>query len=202
MFASLLRSAYGCEVKTQHPPAEPTRRPPVVEQDLDGAEFEDAFTEAQMTFHRWPDEDGPWMLRLYWQTIDGRPECVGMKLSSMATRAENRHVPPHLQMPATGVPLTTGIIRDMKLGERISSGRKAVSPGRREVQRPVGLRESTFERLKEAARIYQEAFAAGGKPTTAVAEHYGLTVGGASNLVSRARDIGLLPPTSRGSSQG
>lgn len=68
--------------------------------------------------------------------------------------------------------------------------------------RPAGLRESTFERLKEAARIYQEAFAAGGKPTTAVAEHYGLTVGGASNLVSRARDIGLLPPTTRGGAQG
>lgn len=169
---------------------------------MNSAEFDDGFTEAQMTFHRWPDEDGPWMLRLYWQTIDGRPECVGMKLSSMATRAENRQVPPHLQMPATGIPLTTGVVRDVKLGEQINAGRKMVTPGR-EVIRPPGLRESTFERLKEAARIYREAFTSGGgKPTTAVAEHFGLTVGGASSLVSRARDIGLLPPTSKGASQG
>lgn len=154
------------------------------------------------TYHRYPDSDGPWMLQLYWQTIDGRPECVGMKFSSMATRGENRSLSPNLQMPMTGVPLPTSILRDLKLGERIRAEREHLAPPRSEVVRPAGLRESTFKRLKEAARIYQEAFAAGGKPTSAVAEHYGLTPGGASNLVSRARDIGLLPPTSKGAPQG
>lgn len=196
--ANLLRRAYGCHVKTQPAPAV---TPPVAsdfgEDEIDG-EIGDT-----TTYHRYPDEkDGPWMLQLYWQTIDGVPECVGMKLSSMAGRSENRKVPGFLHMPERGIPLTTGIIRDLKLGERIRKGRDEVAPKRREVVRPAGLRESTFERLKEAARIYQEAFAAGGKPTTAVAEHYGLTVGGASNLVSRARDIGLLPPTTRGGAQG
>lgn len=175
--------------------------PADIKGDLDGLELED-FGDVTMSWARYPDENGPWMLRMYWQTIDGRPECVGIKLSSMATKAENRAVPPPLQMPETGVPITTGVIRDLKLGERIRAERERLTPQGVAVARPPGLRESTFERLKEAAAIYRAAYATDGKPTTAVAEHFGLTVGGASNLVSRARDLGLLPPTSRGAPQG
>jgi hypothetical protein len=194
--ASLLRCAYRCHVKTQPAPAVTPAAPPDLDDEIDG-EFGDV-----TTVHRYPDDkDGPWMLQLYWQTIDGRPECVGMKLSSMAGRSENRKVPPFYRMPERGIPLTTGIIRDVKIGEVMRADRERLT-SRTEVVRPAGLRESTFQRLQEAARIYREAFASTGKPTTAVAEHFGLTVGGASNLVSRARELGLLPPTSRGASQG
>ncbi len=184
-------------MKTQPASAVTPRAAPDFDEDEVDGEFGDT-----TTYHRYPDEkDGPWMLQLYWQQIDGRPECVGMKLSSMAGRSENRKVPPPLQMPERGIPLTTGIIRDVKIGEIMRGDREHLTR-RTEVVRPAGLRESTFLRLQETARIYREAFAAGGKPTTAVAEHFGLTVGGASSLVSRARDLGLLPPTTRGASQG
>lgn len=155
---------------------------------------------------RWPDPDGPWLLTLYFQKIDGRQECVGLKFASMATTEENQSMPPDWQMPEIGIPLTPGLIRDLKLGEQLREARAFIDnplgTPRPEITRPPGMRESTFERLKETARIYREAFAADGKPTTAVAEHFGLTVGGASNLVSRARELGLIPPTSRGASAG
>ncbi|GAA2347204.1 hypothetical protein GCM10010170_034570 [Dactylosporangium salmoneum] len=170
---------------------------------VDAAELRD-FGDVTLTFQRFPDEEqGPWMLRLYWQQIDGRTECVGMKLSSMASPAENRAVPPHLQMPTVGVPLPLTLVRDLKLGEIIRAERERLDAGQVVAPaKPPSLRQSTWERLQEAATIYRAAYATSGKPTSAVADHFGLTVGGASNLVSRARELGLLPPTSRGASQG
>lgn len=168
-------------------------------------EFDPA--DVHTTYQRYPDPDrGPWMLELRFQDVDGRPECVGLKLTSMATREENDQAPPHLQLPEIGIPLTTGIIRDLKLGERIRDSRthldRPLFGEPAPVVRPSGMRESTFKRLEEAAEVYKAAFAGQGKPTSAVAEHFGLTVGGASNLVSRARELGLLPPTSQGASHG
>ena len=35
------------------------------------------------TVHRWPSRtDGPWVLELQWRILDGRPECVGLRLAS------------------------------------------------------------------------------------------------------------------------
>lgn len=171
-----------------------------------GAEIQFDPAEVRTSYRRYPDKDGPWMLQIYFQDIDGRPECVGLKLSSMATADENREVPPPLQMPAMGIPLTPGLIRELKLGEQIRDAQASMGFGLNGVapaaSRPPGMRDSTYRRLQEAADVYRAAFAAGGKPTTAVAGHFGLTVGGASNLVSRARELGLLPPTSQGASHG
>ncbi len=170
------------------------------EVDLDGPGL-------TLTHQRVPDADGAWVLTMYWQEIDGRRECVGMKLVSVKTRGEtDEPEPPGItELPDVGQVLTPGLVRDLKIGERIRADRAAfarIAETFAAVSRPPSLRQSTFERLETVARIYREAYAAGGKPTTAVAEHFGLTVGGASNLVSRARDIGLIPPTSRGASQG
>lgn len=185
-------------------PAAPRREGRKVQVGDIEVEFDPA--DVRTNYMRYPDADGPWMLCLYFQDIDGRTECVGLKLTSMATTDENRAVPPPLQMPELGIPLNPGLIRELKLGERIRDARVSIdrpllgsAPA---VTRPPGMRESTYRRLQEAAGVYRAAFAAGGKPTTAVAEHFGLTVGGASNLVSRARELGLLPPTSQGASHG
>jgi hypothetical protein len=65
-----------------------------------------------------------------------------------------------------------------------------------------GLRQSTIDRLAVVAEVYQRALQERRPPTKAVAAHFGLSHGGAANLVSRARDAGLLPPTSPGVSAG
>lgn len=135
------------------------------------------------TQHRWPDTtDGPWLVTLTWQEIDGRPECVGLTI----TGAENSI-------------LTAGVMRKLPVADWIAEDRADMTP---RAAATVGLRTSTVERLKTAADIYQQARREGRPPTKAVAEHYGISHGGASHLVSRARNAGLLPPTSRGVSTG
>lgn len=199
VFARVLRGAYGCPMTSKT--RTPQRAAPALA-ELD--EPDDAGQGYERSWRRVPDPDGAWMLTMYWQDIDGRRECVGMKLVSIAT-AEEANGPPGMEMPAVGQVLTPGLVRDLKIGEQIRDVRahhERLFGGGRPAVRPPGLRQSTFERLQLVAKIYREAFAADGKPTTAVAEHFGLTVGGASSLVSRARDIGLIPPTSRGASQG
>lgn len=61
-----------------------------------------------------------------------------------------------------------------------------------------GLRKSTLDRLQAVADMYRAAVQDHRPPVKAVAEHFGLSKGGASNLITRARAVGLLPPTSQG----
>ena len=131
------------------------------------------------TEHRWPDTDtGPWLVTLTWQVIDGRPECAGLNIASI-----------------DGGMLTASVVRKIPIADWIAEDRAAMSPRQVAIG---GLRKSTADRLSTAAEVYQRARSEGRPPTKAVAEHYGISHGGASNLVSRARAAGLLPPTSQG----
>lgn len=142
------------------------------------------------TVEHWPDDDGPWKVTLDWQVTDGRIECKRIEITTSD--------------PALAV--TPGVIRDLRLGERIRRQRAELTAraagGTGTAQHAAGMRRSTRARLEEAARIYREAFTAGQSPARAVAEHFGLSSGGASSLVHRAREAGLLPPTSPGAPQG
>ncbi|MFG2046058.1 hypothetical protein ACGFIW_01340 [Micromonospora sp. NPDC048935] len=134
------------------------------------------------TQHQWPDpEDGPWLATLAWQVIDGRPECTGLTLA------------------ADGRMLTASVVRKIPVADWIAEDRARLAPTQPAIG---GLRASTVERLKTAAEVYQRAKSEGLPPTKAVAAHYGISHGGASNLISRARSAGLLPPTSPGVSTG
>lgn len=132
---------------------------------------------------RWPNPDGPWQITLDWKVIDGRIECVGVHLVS-------------------DTPVTTTVWRDVKIGEHIRRQRAAITQqASAATGRQGGMRRSSRARMEEAARVYREAFARGVPPAKAVADALGLTPGGASSLVSRARAAGLLPPTSPGAPQ-
>lgn len=147
------------------------------------------------THDRWTTPGGGcWVLEMHWQLIDRRPECVGLKLYS--TPLDGQEAVGGL--PDVGVPLTAGDIRGLSIGERIRDTRAALAG---HVGRPP-VRQSTEARLREATRVYLDAFARGEPPTSAVAAHFGITPGGASTLVWRARDAGMLPLTSRGTPMG
>ncbi len=142
------------------------------------------------TFRLWPDQDkGPWSVTIEWAVVDGRPECIGY-----AVRRAERLRPP-LE------PLTASAARAVKLAEIIAEDRAGMSAITR-AEPGVGLRRSTAGRFQEAADIYQAAIRAGLRPTKAVAEHFGISQGNASNLVARARAAGFLPPTSAGVPMG
>jgi hypothetical protein len=132
------------------------------------------------TEHHWPSPTvGPWTVTLKWQRVDGRPECVGVAIATAFPE----------------VLVTASILRKLPLADWIAEDRSALAP---QVPAIGGLRKSTAERLTAVAKLYEQAVQDGKPPTKAVAEHYGITPGGAANLVSRARAHGLLPPTSPG----
>lgn len=134
------------------------------------------------TLRRWPDpEAGPYEIGMAWAEVDGRPECV------------------EVTVKRGGAPVPATALRQLPLGDFIAADRAAQAPA---VVAVGGMRKSAADRLKLAAELYQAALAAGQRPTKAVAEHFGISPGGASNLVARARAAGLLPPTSAGKAVG
>lgn len=142
------------------------------------------------TFRLWPDPQvGPWKVTLEWAVIDGRPECVGCSI--------NQANPERADLAT----LTGSTVRGLKIAEIIVEDRAGMV-GLVRTEPVPHLRRSTAERMREAAEVYQAALRAGGKPTKAVAEHFGIGQGNASNLVARARAAGFLPPTSAGVPMG
>lgn len=174
------------------------------------------------TARYWPDPyDGPWVLVLLWQVINGRPECVGLTLDSSGT--------PHLAdlvrdvKPKTGTPLTTTTLRALRLSELLAEDRmrterveeygpdvaqaftarvtqqfeeglhEGLAAKPRQVGDPGRMRPSTLRRMKLAAEMYREAWEAGESATKVVAERMNISYPAAANLVSRARAAGLLP---------
>jgi hypothetical protein len=125
---------------------------------------------------------GPWLAVLNWSVIDGRHECVAL----------------HVQQAGVAAILTASLLRKLPVADWIAQDRAGMTPR----QTTTGMRTSTLNRLKEAAEVYREALRYREPPTKAVAEHFDISHGGASNLVSRARAAGLLPPTSPGVAVG
>ncbi len=151
---------------------------------------------------RWPDpEEGPWKADLTFAVRNGRVQCVGVELGHV--RAEQA--------------LTQDVVRRMPLARLIEHVRKdppqaltrLVLPGPfyrlsdmaehnlgllAPPEIPAQLDEGFFRRV---AAVYQRSPS---KPTTAVAEHFGVSQTRAANWVRRARMKGLIP-SAKSSSQ-
>lgn len=148
----------------------------------------------ELSERRWPDPDsGPYLLTLYWLRKNGRPELVGHTLLPVdrAAAEEIRH--------------QTSTVRNLKIAEIAMEEREHLkyippAPVPPEV-RIEGMREATVRRLQRAADIYQEVWRAGGTPTKEVSQRMNISPQAAANLVRRAREAGLLPPTSAGRPQ-
>jgi hypothetical protein len=162
----------------------------------------------EVTSELWPDRlEGPFLLTLVWQEVDGRAEVVGMELNSVRSEALKRSRFAE-SLSDTGTPLTTTMLRNLKLSEIAADTRTSLEFLHREVLRQPtkaaaydlgsSMRPATVKRLREVADAYRRAWARGQHPTKAVAKRLNVTDAAAANLVSRARSIGLLPPTSPG----
>lgn len=131
------------------------------------------------------------MLTLIWSRSNGRPHVTGMHLDALAD-----------DVPA----LTTSLLRDLKLAEIMIEDREQLEHFPQVKQAPdlmiEGMRPATVKRLQRAAEIYLKAWQAGERPTKEVGRRMNLSPAAAANLVRRAREVGLLPPTAPGVSQG
>jgi hypothetical protein len=157
------------------------------------------------TCRLWPDEqEGPWLLVLFWQVINGRAECVGMDLTS----AQSPHVEAlgFHHRPEIGIPLQTSTLRDLKLSELVADARAAIAELIVADQAPVftarQMRPRTVKRLETVAETYRRAWRQGKPPVKAVAKRLNVSNAAANSLVARARAVGMLPPTSPGVAAG
>lgn len=136
------------------------------------------------THHRYPNpETGPWLITMEWVEMDGRPECAAISITQ----------------DGAPTPMPGALLRQVPFAEYVATDRAAMAPP---VEATSGMRKSAADRLRIAAKIYRSAARRGEPPTKAVAAHFGISSGGASNLVARARTAGLLPPASPGKAVG
>lgn len=160
----------------------------------------------------WPDAArGPWAVVTHWTAIDGRAECVGIEVRSFRHDGETdnpwRQLP--LQYETTGT-VTTSLVRGIPIAQVISDTRRAEAAGfqfdvpeqRDEAWAAERRVWQGLSRYEEAARIYSEAYKAGRSPTRAVARYFQISYAAAAKLVVRARQHGLLPPTTPGRASG
>ena len=169
----------------------------------------------------WPDErHGPWLIRVMWAPVEGRPECVGIEMRSY--RETGEEWPPELphwsEHPQV---LTTTALRELPFATIIGELRREMAEGdiefygwlaslpeyrsladqeslrrlRSAAARPRGAAEG---RYAEVAEVYEKAWEDGQPPTRAVAAHFTISQSAAAKRVSRARQAGYLPLTTRG----
>ena len=182
--------------------------------------------------YEWTDPNGKhWMVDTYWSNVDGRQECIGLTLRSFGIIDEKRKLARPVR-EAEGVhplraevlrgALTMGVIdqRRSKVVEfldyaanadhmkryqtaEVATLRAEFAAGpRRRITGADGAPMPTADALAEVARVYREAWQVGANPTAAVADVFTLSRSAAAKRVARAREAGLLPPTTRGQARG
>jgi hypothetical protein len=156
---------------------------------------------------RWPDEAaGPWQTEVEYGVVGGRVECVGLRVTSVSgdmrlTSADLRKMPFADLLARARRDYPDDLERLLGLGPFIKVG---------DLQRlGLGLLADKHrgrppswgpEQLAELANVYLRASAA--SPTKAVADHFHISRSAAAKLVAKARQAGLLAPTSRGKVSG
>ncbi|HEX7161899.1 MAG TPA: hypothetical protein VF223_11770 [Trebonia sp.] len=169
----------------------------------------------------WPDaQRGPWAVRIMWAPIGDRDECVGLEIRSYRDLEGDRAWPPELptwdQHPAI---LTTSTLRELPFASIVADLRRerqaahadfldwmAAQPEYQSGADQASLRRlrsrgsgrQTAEALAEVAQVYRHAWETGQHPTRAVAGHFTISQSAAAKRVSRARQAGYLPHTTRG----
>ncbi len=166
------------------------------------------WSEENWNWVEWPHKDnGPLWIGVHWRLLDGRWECVGLKIE-FAPGARVR-------------PLRTKDLRGINLGGLIERAAREFTLDLQETYRdphddgpfgalvddliekvPKGRPPVPLARLQETAKVYRDAYAKRLPPTKAVQEHFGVPYGTAGRWVAQCRERGLLGRTRQGRAGG
>lgn len=167
--------------------------------------------------------DKTWQVELYIDVGGPTARCVGFKIASFRTRANDEPVP----MPKGLVELTATRLREVPLGRFVTTAInrhtafwrnvKPVDPETGEemptsaaFNRAINAALEPYEQaarrygadhMREVARVYS-GHLADGQPTKAVAEHFKISRSAAAKQVARCRQLGLLGATQKGRAGG
>jgi len=167
-----------------------------------------------------------WCLVIHWSRVAGRAEPVGIEAWTRPPYNTENYEPAVSwnRMDPDGVPISSGALRKLRIGNRIARERQqAVRTGKIVARAPefsAAARASAAESAEafarpgrppvrdrrsyeEVARVYQAAYARGRAPTRAVAEQFGVSQAQAAKLVRTARHrYGLLAAAGQGRAAG
>lgn len=180
--------------------------------------------EVRHTAHlRLDDRGRPWHIHLGWAVVDGRFECVDVRIHSTPIDAgkleQVNPLPPGAEpgaVTSTGLrSLTIGSLIDAERTAQVdhleaafggrwrAASQDAVAAIADEIEQwRRGHGRLSSELLAGVAYQYSAALAAGQDPTKRVAELNHISHSTAAKWVARARAIGELPPTRRGVKKG
>jgi len=173
---------------------------------------------------RWPDSrTGPYLAQLRLEELNGRYEVVelrigtrrdnrritgeivrGLRLSELAAQAASQLAKMDAVAPQLdpGVPLNAADMPASWHAEREAAWAPMVEERNRQrrlvAEAAGGSGRYAIDHFERVAAIYRRAYALHQPPTKAVATELGITSSAAAKQVSRARDKGLLPPTTPG----
>ena len=171
---------------------------------------------------RWPDPvSGPYSMRVSVALVDGRPEVVGVEFwganpsDFVPTRRRFRHLRSTDAITSTAIriplrELLTKLLSEFQRDSELivesttASPRLKDSVAQRQVHMPTDApRRGRRPRygppfFAQVAQVYTEAMGRREAPTVAVAKWGQVNKSTAAKWVSKARALGLLPPTSRG----
>ncbi len=175
-------------------------------------------------------QSGPWFVRAHWADIDGTPACVGVELWKGVQPTEDRTRYRAIRgAPQEGIggtdlrSIPIGRVLEAlwsqqreectsmlaRVAERAAAGGEEGTAdflrgfaARISTTSPAQVRRPWADRshFDAVAQVYREALRDRRAPTLAVAEHFTVSHSTAAKWARRARELGLLSPTSRGRS--
>jgi hypothetical protein len=152
---------------------------------------------------------GPWVIVVSLAEVRGRLECVGLDVQT--------------SRPLKPTPLTASAYRALPLGEIVKAAKRkllrdagplggdvGLEKLKEKAQRELGRRDKSLggapgrppEHFAEVADEYAKAWREGRPPVQAVAAWGGVSRSAAAKWVYRARQLGLLAPTTKGRPSG
>lgn len=160
----------------------------------------------------WPDpKTGPFWIGLYWASVDGRNECVGVTIFRGAWLDTSGDSPELELLPGEALQALKSTdlrIPLDRLAREHHDWAKDLDGEAGEIARHIRGWSGDLptvagwgpNHLADVAQVYREAWQHNQHPTKAVAEHFSVSKSAAAKWVARCRDpkVGLLPPTERG----
>jgi hypothetical protein len=152
---------------------------------------------------------GPWVIVVSLAEVRGRLECVGLDVQA--------------SRPLKPTPLTASAYRALPLGEIVKTAKRKLLRGagpqgenagleslKEKARRELSRRDTSLggapgrppEHFAEVADEYAKAWREGRPPVQAVAAWGGVSRSAAAKWVYRARQLGLLAPTTKGKPSG
>lgn len=175
------------------------------------------------THTSWTAANGDvWNFTIWWRLQHGKAVPVGLEMRTWATESELRAYdfakqdgPPAEDADVAFPVLDSKLLKTLPIGQIQTQARETlltmvdvgfidpegIEPLRSVVDRlrsPERGRGLGDDHYQAVAEVYRLAVAEGVPPTKAVAEHFTVSKSAAAKKVSRARERGLLPPTTRG----